>query len=283
MDLQHVDLETGKDLPLDGFRQAELCDPGAVGSVRIAGHGRDFHFLAVGAALGAGRGEDAWGRGEVEPVVGGDSGVVVDCCPGSSEVAGGCVGFVDDGEVERRHLLSVEPLPARQGGLQGPARLLLALGCLDVFAVDEGGVCGEDDDRPVRGPQRELDGVGGCPHTQLAQHRVIRERADGDHGGAVADVPPCLGGLCEEVQGRDGDEDPAGGEAVEGAGGGGDGLSGSGCGDEGGAGALCGYGFACGESDPLAECCFLVDLVFSEVNDSHNACFCDEMLPERGC
>ncbi len=225
-DLQDVDLEPGKDLPLDRLGEPELCEPRPVGPVRIVGHGRDLRLLAVRAPLGPGRGEDARGGGQVEPEVSRDSGVVVDRRPRTAKITGGSVGLIHDREVE-----AVHPLPARQRGLQRPANLPLArrvLRVLRVLAVHQGGVRGEYDDRPVPGPQGELDRVGGGAHAQFVQDRVVLQRAHRDHGGPVAHRAPRLGGLHEQVQGRDRDEDPAVREALQGARGGRDRLAGAG-------------------------------------------------------
>lgn len=60
-DPQDVDLEPRKDLALDPLREPEFCDPRAVGPVRVAGHGREPHILAVGGPARPGHGEDAGG------------------------------------------------------------------------------------------------------------------------------------------------------------------------------------------------------------------------------
>lgn len=117
-----------------------------------------------GALLRAGRGEDAGRGGQVEPEVRRDAGVVVDRGPRTAKITSGSVGLIHDREVEAVHALAVELLPARQSGLQRPANLPLAHGSIDVFAVHERGVRGEHDDRPVPGPQGELDRVGGGAH-----------------------------------------------------------------------------------------------------------------------
>lgn len=151
-DLQHVDLEPREDLALDRLRKPELREPRAVRAVRVVGHGRDLCLLAVRALLGPGCGEDARGRGEVEPEVGGDAGIVVDRRPRPPKITGGAVGLIHDREVEAVHLLPVQPLPARQSSLQRPANLPLAHGSVDVLTVHQRGVRGEHDDWSVPGP-----------------------------------------------------------------------------------------------------------------------------------
>lgn len=168
-DLQHVDLETGEDLPFYRLAQTELREPRPVRAVRVVGHGRDLHLLAVRALLRAGRGEDARGRGQVEPEVRRDPLVIVDRRPRTTKITSGAVGLIHDREVERGHLLPVQALSARQGGLQRPTRLPLAHGRVDVLAVHEGGVRGEHDDRPGPGPQGELDRVRGGAHPQASR------------------------------------------------------------------------------------------------------------------
>ncbi len=85
-DLQDVDLEPGEDLALDRLRESELCEPRAVRALPVVGHGRDLQLLAFRALLRPGRGEDARGRGQVEPEVRRDAGVVVDRRPRSPAV-----------------------------------------------------------------------------------------------------------------------------------------------------------------------------------------------------
>ncbi|HEX5567838.1 MAG TPA: hypothetical protein VFY14_13080 [Streptomyces sp.] len=94
MDLQHVDLERRKDSALDRLGQPELENPFAVGAVGVGGHGGDRRLASVLALLWPGCGEDAWGRGEVEPVVDRDTGLVVDRRPRPSKITCRSVGFV---------------------------------------------------------------------------------------------------------------------------------------------------------------------------------------------
>lgn len=214
-DFQDVDLEPGEDLPLDRLREPEFGEPRAVGPVRVVGHGRDLRLLAVRALLRAGRGEDARGRGEVQPEVRRDPGVVVDRRPGTTKITGGSVGLIHDGEVEAVHALAVEPLPTRQSGFQRPAHLPLSHGSVDVLAVHEGGVRGEHDHRPGPGPQRELDRIRGGAHPQRVQHRVVLQRAHRHHRRPMPDRPPRLSGLREQVQGRHGHQDPPAWEGLQ--------------------------------------------------------------------
>lgn len=83
------------------------------------------------------------------------------------------MGFVDDGEVERDHGLSVQPLPARQSSLQRPTDLPQTQRVLRIVAVYQGGIRGENDHRPLARPQRQLDRVRGGPYAQLLQDVVF--------------------------------------------------------------------------------------------------------------
>lgn len=91
MDLEDVDLEPGEDAPLDRLREPQFGagKPGPEGAVRVVGHARELHLHPARALLRAGRGEDARGRGEVEPVIGGDPLVVVDRRPRPTKITCG--------------------------------------------------------------------------------------------------------------------------------------------------------------------------------------------------
>lgn len=135
---------------------------------------------------------DQWlqGRGQVQPEGRRDPGVVVDRRPRPTKITSGAVGLIHDREVEAVHALTVEPLPARQSGLQRPANLPLTLGSVGVLAVHKRGIRGEHDHRPGPGPQRQLDRVGRGSHAQLLQYRVVLQRAHRHHRGPVTDQPP---------------------------------------------------------------------------------------------
>lgn len=62
------------------------------------------------------------------------------------------MGFVDDGERETVHLLSIQPLPARQSGLQRPTNLPLAHRVVEVLTVHQRGIRSEHDHRPGSSP-----------------------------------------------------------------------------------------------------------------------------------
>ncbi len=224
-DLQDVDLESGEDLPLDRLRQPELRQPRAVGAVRVVGHGRELRFLAVHTPLGPGRSENAR-RG------GGTAGSPPGC--------GRCRGWRPRACPDRRRFRGPHPrsrgrsLPSagRRAVLRPPERPPAAR---EPFAGRRVRRCprGPPGRRTWRtrprvgpGPQGEvLDRVRSGPHAQLVQHRVVFQRAQRDHRRPVAHGPPRLGGLREQVQGRDGDEDPAVCERLQRARGGRDGLA----------------------------------------------------------
>lgn len=189
--------------------------------------------------------------------------------PRTTEITGGSVSLIHDREVEARHLLAVQPLPARQSGLQRPAHLALALGCLDVLPVHQRGVRGEHDHRPRPRPHGELNRIGGRAHPQPLQNLVLLQRAHRDHGGAVTHQAPRLDGLHQQIQGRHHDQNPPAREALQRGHGGGERLPRSGRGHEGSPAPLSGHRRTCRKSRPLPETRFLLHLMGPKVNARH--------------
>lgn len=197
---------------------------------RGRGHRRQRHLFAVAAAGGPGRCEDPRGRGQVQTEGCGDALVVVDGGPRLSQVTGGSVSLVDDGEVEWGQLLPVQGRAAGERGLQratDPARRIAR-----ILAVDEGGIRCQDHDRPGPGPQGELDRVRRRPHAQSVQDLVLLDRAHRHHRRRVPDPAPRLSRLHQQFKRRHHDQDPPVPVEVQGGGGSGVGLARTGRGDD---------------------------------------------------
>ncbi len=166
------------DSGLDRGVQRQVVGDAAEQAVGVIGHGGDELVLIVAVA----RGPDAGGGGHVEARGGRDPRVVVDDGPGFARPAAGAVRLVHDDQAPGGQAAFV-------GGLQD--------------AVAEGGVGREDGDALVGGEPHQGVGVGGVRESCL----VVVEGGDPHEGAGAAAVPPGAGGLVEEVQGGDQNQD----------------------------------------------------------------------------